>query len=72
MAETTSTIERDVADREQQDLLAALKRATIGEYDVYSAIGHGGMATVFLALELSLNRPVAIKVISPSALSSTT
>ena len=30
------------------------------------------MATVFLALELSLNRPVAIKVISPSALSSTT
>jgi serine/threonine protein kinase len=30
------------------------------------------MATVFLALDLSLNRAVAIKVISPSALSSTT
>jgi serine/threonine protein kinase len=59
-------------DREERELLESLKRATIGEYDIYSQLGRGGMATVFLALELSLNRAVAIKVISPSALSSTT
>lgn len=56
------------SDPEQHELLEALRRATIGEYDVYSQLGRGGMATVFLALELSLNRPVAIKVMSPSAL----
>jgi serine/threonine protein kinase len=61
-----------VDQREQNELLDALKRATIGEYDVYSPLGRGGMATVFLALELALNRPVAIKVISPSAMSSST
>jgi serine/threonine protein kinase len=64
--------EGELEKREQDELLAALKRATLGEYDIYSPLGQGGMATVFLALELSLNRPVAIKVISPSALSSTT
>ena len=62
----------DSEKREQEELLDALKRATIGEYDIYSPLGRGGMATVFLALELALNRRVAIKVISPSALSSTT
>ena len=64
--------ESELEKREQEELLEALKRATLGEYDIYSPLGRGGMATVFLALELSLNRPVAIKVISPSALSSTT
>jgi serine/threonine protein kinase len=62
----------ELEKREQEELLDALKKATLGEYDIYSPLGRGGMATVFLALELSLNRPVAIKVISPSALSSTT
>lgn len=64
--------DNDLDRREEQELLDALRKATIGEYDIYSQIGRGGMATVFLALELSLNRPVAIKVISPSALSNTT
>jgi serine/threonine protein kinase len=64
--------ESGLEQREQEELLEALKRATLGEYDIYSPLGRGGMASVFLALELSLNRPVAIKVISPSALSSTT
>jgi serine/threonine protein kinase len=70
IAETTSEIDLD--SREQEELFDGLKRATIGEYDIYSKLGRGGMATVFLAMEIALNRPVAIKVISPSALSSST
>jgi serine/threonine protein kinase len=64
--------ETESEEREQRALFEALKKATLGDYDIYSPLGRGGMATVFLALELSLNRPVAIKVISPSALTSTT
>jgi len=33
---------------------------------VYAELGSGGMATVFLALDLALDRKVAIKVMSPS------
>ena len=55
-------------DTEEHDLLETLRRVTLGEYDVYSLLGQGGMASVYLALDLSLNRPVAIKVINPSAL----
>lgn len=55
-------------DPEQRELLETLQRLTLGEYDVYCQIGSGGMASVYLGLELSLNRPVAIKVISPSTL----
>jgi serine/threonine protein kinase len=69
---TDQQSDRSIEQREQEELLEALKRATVGEYDIYSPLGRGGMATVFLALELALNRPVAIKVISPAALSSTT
>jgi serine/threonine protein kinase len=43
-----------------------LRDATLGEYDIYAPIGRGGMATVFLALDLALEREVALKVISPS------
>lgn len=59
-------------EREERELLELLKRATLGEYDIYALLGRGGMASVFRAMELSLNRWVAIKVISPSALSSAT
>ena len=72
MASSDEVGQDDVDRREEHELRESLKHATIGEYDIYSQLGRGGMATVFLALELSLNRPVAIKVISPSALSSTT
>ncbi len=48
------------------DLLDRLRRATIGRYDVYAELGQGGMATVFLALDLALDRKVAIKVLNPS------
>ena len=42
-----------------------LRRATIGEYEVLGLLGRGGMATVYLAHDIALDRKVAIKVMSP-------
>ena len=49
-------------------VLAKLRRATVGEFDIKGEIGRGGMAAVFLAHEVALDRKVAIKVMSPSLL----
>ena len=49
------------------ELWHQLREATIGEFDIYSPIGRGGMATVFLGLDLALDREVALKVIAPTA-----
>ena len=46
-------------------VLDQLRRATLGEYDVLNLLGRGGMATVYLAHDISLDRKVAIKVMSP-------
>ena len=46
-------------------LLAQLKAATAGEYEIRGEIGRGGMAAVYLAYDLRLNRKVAIKVMLP-------
>lgn len=41
-----------------------LRRKTrIGPYEIHKILGHGGMGTVYLANQLSLNRPVALKVL---------
>jgi serine/threonine protein kinase len=48
--------------------LETLRRATLGEYEILRELGHGGMATVFLAHDLALDRKVAIKVLSPALL----
>ena len=45
---------------------ALLREATLGEYDVLGELGRGGMAAVYLAHEMALDRKVAIKVMSPS------
>jgi serine/threonine-protein kinase len=55
-------------DRASQELLERLRKATLGTYDIHSELGRGGMATVFLAHEISLDRKVAIKVMSPAML----
>jgi serine/threonine protein kinase len=44
----------------------ALRLATAGHYDIRGELGRGGMATVYLAHDLALDRKVAIKVMSPA------
>ena len=50
------------AEREE---LEALRAVTLGHYDVLGELGRGGMATVYLAHDIALDRKVAIKVMSP-------
>ena len=48
--------------------LDALRQATLGEYEIFTELGRGGMATVYLAHDLALDRKVAIKVLAPALL----
>lgn len=41
-----------------------LREATLGEYEILDELGRGGMATVFRAHDISLDRKVAIKVMA--------
>ena len=47
------------------DLLDRLRAALAWRYEIGRALGHGGMATVYLALDLKHPRQVAIKVLKP-------
>ncbi len=47
-----------------QDLHARLSKALEGQYKILQPLGQGGMGMVFLARDITLDRPVAIKVIS--------
>lgn len=49
----------------QPSTAATLQEAVAGRYDIESEIGSGGMATVYLARDLKLDRSVAIKVLRP-------
>jgi hypothetical protein len=53
----------------QTSLFDALRRATLGEYDLKGELGRGGMASVFEAHDIALDRKVAIKVMSPALFS---
>jgi serine/threonine protein kinase len=53
----------DAANAEELELLRA---STLGEYEILGELGRGGMATVYAAHDIALDRRVAIKVISPS------
>jgi serine/threonine protein kinase/uncharacterized protein YjdB len=64
----TITYELTEADSPWAEVVARLRRATLGEFEIGHELGRGGMAAVFLAHELSLHRDVAIKVMSPGLL----
>ena len=49
----------------ERAVLDALRKATLGEYEIREELGRGGMATVYLAHEMRLNKKVALKVLSP-------
>ena len=49
-------------------VIARLRAALVNEFDIDGELGHGGMAAVFRARELALNRRVAIKVMAPGLL----
>ena len=49
-------------------LLESLRQATLGDYEILKELGRGGMATVYLAHDIALDRKVAIKVMAPALL----
>ncbi|MFQ5551514.1 MAG: protein kinase, partial [Gemmatimonadales bacterium] len=54
------------AKRAIEDVIAdQLKESLVGEYDIYGMLGKGGMAIVYRAHEMMLDREVAIKVLPP-------
>ena len=48
--------------------MEALRQATLGDFDIAGVLGRGGMATVYLGHDLTLDRKVAIKVMSRAVL----
>ena len=50
-------------------VIEALRKATLGDYEIRGLLGRGGMASVYLGHDLALDRKVAIKVMAPSLLS---
>lgn len=47
------------------DQFIALQEALLGRYSLERELGRGGMGTVYLARDVRLDRPVAIKVLHP-------
>jgi len=54
------------AKDDNDEILELLRQATLGEYEILRELGRGGMATVYLAHEIALDRKVALKVMSPA------
>ena len=54
------------AKDENDEVLELLRQATIGDYEILRELGRGGMATVYLAHDIALDRKVALKVMSPA------
>jgi serine/threonine protein kinase len=63
-----ATVAPPVRRVEHNAQIDALRQATLGEYEILAELGRGGMATVFLAHDLALDRKVAIKVLAPALL----
>jgi eukaryotic-like serine/threonine-protein kinase len=57
--------EADALFADVDALLPLIQEATAGEYEILGELGRGGMAAVYLARDVSLNRKVAIKTMLP-------
>ncbi|GLC28330.1 serine/threonine-protein kinase [Roseisolibacter agri] len=55
----------ETPDGSTPDLLADLRRALAGRFDVERLLGAGGMGSVYYGRDVTLDRPVAIKVVNP-------
>jgi serine/threonine protein kinase len=55
----------EIVDEGPDTVLPLLHEATAGEYEILGELGRGGMAIVYAASDLSLNRKVAIKTMLP-------
>src|SRR2546423_13732826 len=60
-----TAIPTDAVGNDTDNLLALIQEATRGEYEILGELGRGGMAAVYLATDVSLNRKVAIKTMLP-------
>jgi serine/threonine-protein kinase len=47
------------------EVLAKLREALAGRYEIERELGRGGMATVYLARDIQHERPVALKILHP-------
>ncbi len=65
----TQYVKPSSAQQAEDQLLETLRSATLGDYEVLTQLGQGGMATVYLAHDISLDRKVAIKVMNPALVS---
>jgi serine/threonine protein kinase/alpha-tubulin suppressor-like RCC1 family protein/uncharacterized protein YjdB len=66
----TARISAVTAEDPQAGLIEDLRKATLGEFEIAGELGRGGMATVYMAHEIALDRKVAIKVMAPALLQS--
>ncbi|HWC72533.1 MAG TPA: serine/threonine-protein kinase [Gemmatimonadales bacterium] len=65
-ADAVQTVAMDAVPEPRFTMTAALRQATLGDYEILAELGHGGMATVYLAHDIALDRKVAIKVLAPA------
>src|SRR5688572_18078608 len=65
-APLASTISGPLRNRgSMSEVDTRLRAALAGRYDVERVLGHGGMATVYLARDVKHGREVAVKVLRP-------